>query len=138
MRQPAARCLLAEPKLHSSNREALLRLSYRLSSVQCLYEKLVRTVQLRFYRSDRDPELCCNLLMLKALDVVKHECRSRAFRQPRDRSLEIDPQLRRITRCKRADLTRVLHRKDSRDATLVASRVFKHRIHGSLCSHDEK
>src|SRR5258707_15489600 len=96
MRQPAARCSLAEPKLHSSNREALLRLSYRLSFVQCLYEKLVRTMQLRLYRSNRDPELCCNLLMLKALDVVKHECRSRAFRQPPDSPLEIDPHLRPI------------------------------------------
>src|SRR5713101_338255 len=68
--------------------------------------------------------------MLKTLDVVKHERGSRAFRQPRDRALQIDPQLRRITRRKGADLTRVLHREHSRDATLAAPRVLEHRVYG--------
>jgi hypothetical protein len=87
-------------------------------------------MELRLYRSNRDAELRRNFLMLKALDVVKHERRSRAFRQPRDCSLQIDPQVRRITRRKSAYLTRILHWEHSRDAALVASRVFEHRIDG--------
>src|SRR5215211_8920916 len=51
---PADRCSSAAPQLPASAREALLRLSYRLSFVQCLYQELVSAVELRLYSSDRD------------------------------------------------------------------------------------
>src|SRR6476469_5123058 len=118
MHPPVARCSSAEPRLRSSGREVFLRLSYRLSSVQCLYEELVRTMELRFYCSDCDSELLRDFLMLKAFDVVQNESCSRSLWKLRDRPFQIDPQLRRITLRESTDLTRVFHWQHSRMTTL--------------------
>src|SRR5688500_16064014 len=127
---PAARCSVAEPQHPSSGREASLRLSCRLSFVQCLYEKLVRAMDLRLYRSDRDAELGRDLLVLIPLDVVEDERCPRASRKSRNCPLQIDPQIRRIARREGPYLTRVLHWQHPRDTTLVASRVLQHCVHG--------
>src|SRR4026209_1135422 len=86
-------------------------------------------MELRLYSSDRDAELLRDLLVLIPFDIVQYERGPRARRQSRDRPFEVDLELRRIARCERTDLTRIIHRQHSRDATLVAPRVFQHRVH---------
>src|SRR5262249_35065826 len=68
--------------------------SSRLSSVQVLPQEHPRTVELRLRRSRGNAQELRDLLVLEALDIVEHEDGPGAFGKPRDRILEVHPEIR--------------------------------------------